>query len=116
MAKWGTGNRTLPIPPLKDGDRLADTAEARADTFHRVFFPPPPALPPITDEGDPPDPHRHEPVTLQEVQFVLASTSPSSAPGPTGINWPMVKYILNTCPEGLTSLLNRSLELGYHPC
>ena len=46
MAKWGTGSRTLPIPPLKDGDRLADTAEARADTFHRVFFPPPPHSPP----------------------------------------------------------------------
>ena len=115
MAKWGTGSRSLPIPPLKDGDRIADTAEARADTFHRVFFPPPPVLPPIRDEGDPTDPFDHEPVTLQEVQYVLASTSPSSAPGPTGITWPMVKHILSTEPEGLTSLLDRALQLGYHP-
>lgn len=64
MAKWGTGSQSLPIPPLKDGNCIADTAEARADTFHRVFFPPPPALPPIRDEGEPPEPFTHEPVTL----------------------------------------------------
>ena len=47
MAKWGTRTRTTPIPPLKDGDRLAMTLEERASTFHRVFFPQPPTLPPI---------------------------------------------------------------------
>ena len=29
MSKWGTGTRTLPIPPLVDGDRLAMTPEER---------------------------------------------------------------------------------------
>lgn len=115
MAKWGTGNRTLPIPPLKDRDRLAMTAEERADTFHCVFFPPPPELPPIPEAEHTPDPFHHEPVTLEEVTGVLSSASPTSAPGPSGITWPMVKYILSVQAEGFVSLYDRALLMGYHP-
>ena len=46
LAKWGTGARTVPIPPLKDGDTLAATPESRAALFHCTFFPPVPPLPP----------------------------------------------------------------------
>lgn len=51
----------------------------------------------------------------KEALNALATTSPTSAPGPSGITWPMVKYILSVQPEGLTSMLDRSLALGYHP-
>ena len=57
----------------------------------------------------------HSPLTEEEVRQALASVSPTSAPGPSGITWPMVKYVFESFPQGLTSLLNACLNQGYHP-
>ena len=51
----------------------------------------------------------------QEVEAVLAGVSPTSAPGPSGITWPMTKFVMAQCPDQLTALLDRCLALGYHP-
>ena len=133
LAKWGMGTRTTPIPPLRDGAGFAATPESRADLFLRTFFPPPPPsadrpnpviggqrgtvpqLPHLDDQHTATQTFDHSPLTEEEVRQALASVSPTSAPGPSGITWPMVKHIFESFPQGLTSLLNACLNQGYHP-
>ena len=46
---------------------------------------------------------------------MLASVSPTSAPGPSGITWPMVKHIVQIAPQEVLRLLQACLDLGHHP-
>ena len=133
LAKWGMGTRSTPIPPLRDGPGFAATPESWADLFLRTFFPPPPhsadhpnpviggqrgtvhQLPHSDDPRTATQTFDHSPLTEEEVRQALASVSPTSAPGPSGITWPMVKHVFESFPQGLTSLLNACLDQGYHP-
>ena len=60
-------------------------------------------------------PHPFAPLTLEEIQTALASVSPTSALGPSGVTWPMVKHIVQIAPQEMVRLLQACLDLGHHP-
>jgi hypothetical protein len=42
-------------------------------------------------------------------------TSPSSAPGPSGVGYHLLKWAHEAQPDALTEIFNRSLSEGTHP-
>ena len=117
LAKWGSGTRSTPVPPLRGPDGLASTPQHRAELFATTFFPEPPPRAPGAERPLPTGttPFPPAPLTIEEVQAALASVSPTSAPGPSGVTWPMVKHIVHIAPQGMLRLLQACLDLGHQP-
>ncbi|KZW00993.1 hypothetical protein EXIGLDRAFT_603468, partial [Exidia glandulosa HHB12029] len=104
------------IPTLVDGDRVAETAEQKAEMLAGVFFPPqPPVQLDDIDDFEYPEPEPSEPVVLTEVLDYFNSIGPFRAPGPSRSR----NIILTKCADILAPIYRRiiqaSFTLGHHP-
>ena len=96
---------------------LCHTPEQMANTFCERFFSTTPThVPPSQPDDLPQLPERpYLPVTDDEVQHALASTSNKLAPGLSSINYKLLKWAFMAAPHQFTSLFDACLCLGHHP-
>ena len=119
MARVRKGQRSQVLPPLKDanGDVHSDT-NMKASLLKNRFFPPKSNTVDIDQASrhDPPSlPTRPwTPITRDEIQSSLKDTSNKSAPGPSGINYKLLKWAFDASPDAFTHLFNLSLSTGTH--
>ena len=118
MAHVRKGRRSQILPPLKDanGDVHSDT-NIKAALLKDRFFPTKSNTVDIDKaaRNDPPplDTRPWTPITKEEHK-ALKNTSNKSAPGPSGINYKILKWANDACPEVLTAIFNLSLSTGTH--
>ena len=117
VARWRHGRRISHIPPLKIDGTLCHEPERMADAFRERFFSSAPTnISPSQPDDPPTHPERpYHPVTEEEIQLALASTSNKSAPGLSGINYKLLKWVFAAAPHHLTSLFDACLHLVHHP-
>jgi hypothetical protein len=60
-------------------------------------------------------PRHWTPITTLEVTHTLKMAANSSAPGPSGVGYNILKWAHTTSPETLTHIFNKSLFTGTHP-
>ena len=119
MARVRKGRRSQVLPPLKDtiGEIHSDTHTKALLLKNRIF-------PKKTNTVDIEQPALNDPPPLstrpwlpiktEEIREALKDTSNKSAPGPSGINYKILKWAYDACPEALTHLFNLSLSTGTH--
>ena len=116
--RWRHGRRATRIPPLrKPDDSYAHSTEEVAPLLSTRFFPHTTDVVHPSHPDDPPSRPRRDwpPITRDEIGTALASTSNSSAPGISGVNYKLLKWAFASAPDRFTSLYNACLEWGTHP-
>ena len=119
MARIRKGRRSQVLPPLKDadGNTHSDTI-TKAALLKDWFFPIKSNTVDIAQAArkDPPslDTRPWLPIQAEEIQNSLKDTSNKSAPGPSGINYKLLKWAYEACPDALTHIFNLSLTTGTH--
>ena len=118
-AKWRHGRRLTRIPPLRDpsSGEFVFRTDKIAPVLSSRFFPtsPPTVSPSQPDDPDPLPRRDWPPITSDEIQGALASTTNSSTPGPSGINYKLLKWAFEAQPGRFVDLYNACLEHGVHP-
>jgi hypothetical protein len=119
MASVRKGRRSQVLPPLRDadGEIHSDTHE-KASLLKNRFFPEKSNAVDIDraslQDPDPLPTRPWVPITPEEISEALKDTSNKSAPGPSGINYKIIKWANAACPEVLTHIFNLSLSTGTH--
>ena len=120
MARIRKGRRSQVLPPLKDADGTvqSDTLTKASLLKHR-FFPEKSNAVDITAASiadPPPLPERAwSPISIDEIAEAIKGTSNKSAPGPSGINYKILKWAFDACPEAFAHTFNLSLSHSVHP-
>jgi Reverse transcriptase (RNA-dependent DNA polymerase) len=117
MAKWRKGRRLKDVPPIMTPEGLSHDPGLMSDTFLSRFFlleshhadP----LTPVALRTLPQRPLRD--VLEDEVRTALRSTSTSSAPGPSGIGYLLLRWAFESHPTLFTHVFTHALRLGRHP-
>jgi Reverse transcriptase (RNA-dependent DNA polymerase)/Endonuclease-reverse transcriptase len=117
MAKWRKGRRLKDIPPISTAAGLSHDPALMADAFLSRFFlldsnhtdP----LTPVATRSLPLRPLRD--VREEEIRDALVSTSSSSAPGPSGIGYLLLRWAFEANPLFFSSIFTHALRLGKHP-
>jgi ribonuclease HI len=117
LTHWFAGKRTSQTPPIRTPTGLAVEPEAQCRAFADAFFP---QQGPNVEQIQPSDPpacptrpfHR---ITQREIEDALSDTSNTSAPGPSGIGYRLIKWAVGETPELFAHLFNAYLSLGIHP-
>jgi hypothetical protein len=118
LAKLRKGRQTNAFPPLRTPDnRLVDDPNSKARIFQDKFFPANPVkVDTIQPDDLTPAAVRHwTPITTLDVTNALKTAANSSAPGPSGIGYSILKWAHAASPETLTHIFNQSLFTGVHP-
>ena len=120
MARIRKGRRSQVLPPLKDADgSIHSDTLTKATLLKNRFFPEKNNAVDITaaSVNDPPPlPERTwSPISKEEIAEAIKSTSNKSAPGPSGINYKILKWAFDACPEVFTHSFNLSLSNSIHP-
>ena len=119
MACIRKGRRSQVLPPLKDtnGDIHSDT-NTKVLLLKERFFPTKSNAVNIELASllDPPPLSTRPwlPISPDEIHASLKDTSNKSAPGPSGINYKLLKWAFDACPDAITHLFNLSLSTGTH--
>ena len=114
--KRGLGIRPTPVPSLRKADGTFTTSDAeKGESFHSAYFPPPPPLPSGGLGPLPPPPPAAPPILLSELRDALAGTSNLSAPGPSGVGYRALKWVVAAFTPEVLALFNDCLRLGHHP-
>ena len=119
-AKWWHGRRVTRIPSVRNDEVLVHSHEAMANIFRDCFFAAQPLEVQLDLEDDPlvhPVCDFH-PIVKGEISALLLQTDNSSAPGPSGHSWHLVKWAWNDVSGQalcLTRLFNACISAGYHP-
>jgi endonuclease/exonuclease/phosphatase (EEP) superfamily protein YafD len=117
MAKWRKGRRLKDIPPIVTADGLSHDPALMSDTFLSRFFfldsPRTEPLTPITSRSLPTRPLME--VHNDEIASALRSTSTSSAPGPSGIGYLLLRWAFEGNPSVFSLIFSHALRLGKHP-
>ena len=115
---WYRGNRRHFSPILKGPDgTFAVSPKEKTDMMHRAWFvPPKPLKEDFPYDLNVPLHNTRElgPVTVKEVQDTLKSTSNTSAPGPSGIGYKILKWALSAAPDEFVAIIRASVKLGIH--
>ena len=112
LAKWQKGRHSPWIPPINGSANPDDIGSEFKKRFFHFPRPPPPAL----ELPGPRLPQRpFYKITPGEVTLALAATSNKSAPGPSGINYELVKWAFEAHPTLILEILNATLRQGHHP-
>jgi hypothetical protein len=117
MAKWRKGRRLKDIPPIMTATGLSQDPMLMTKTFLSRFFllgshrtdP----LTPISSRSLPSQPLLD--VRDDEICTALLSTSTSSAPGPSGIGYLLLRWAFEANPTLFTHIFTHALRLGKHP-
>ena len=112
LAKWRKGRRSPWIPPINSSANPHDIGAKFEKRFFRFPRPQPPTL---ELPGTRLPQHPFYQITAGEVTLALAGTSNKSAPGPSGINYKLVKWAFEAHPTLILEILNTALCLGHHP-
>ena len=118
LAKLRKGRQTNAFPPLRTPDnQLIDDPDDKAKIFQDKFFPANPVTVDASQLDNPPPtiPRHWTPITTLEVTNTLKTTTNSSAPGPSGVGYNILKWAHVASPEVLTHIFNMSLFTGTHP-
>ena len=110
----GRGIHRTPTPALKTGDMMANDNQSKAELFCSTFFPPPPLLPKLPRET-PRQLIDCPAITRGEIDSALKTTSNTSAPGPSGIGYHLLKTVWKSQASLLHKLLDKCLTLGHYP-
>ena len=119
MARVRKGRRAQVLPPLKDANGITHSdTDVKATLLKDRFFPPKSNTVDIaTASAQDPDPlttRPWTPIDATEIAEALKDTSNKSAPGPSGINYKLLKWANTAYPEVFTHLFNLSLSTGIH--
>ena len=120
MARVRKGRRSQVLPPLKDanGSVQSDT-QTKATLLKNRFFPEKNNAVDITAASidDPPSlPTRSwPPISAEEVAEAIKGTNNKLAPGPSGINYKILKWAFDACPTVFAHVFNLSLSNSVHP-
>jgi hypothetical protein len=95
---------------------LVDNLAHKAQIFQEKFFPTNPTTVQTVQEDDLPPllPHIWAKITPEEISHALKTASNSSAPGPSGIGYHLLKWAHATESTALTHIFNLSLFTGNH--
>jgi hypothetical protein len=118
MTQIHKGRRTNIFPAMRDAsNNLVTENEGKVALFRQCFFPAT-TCPVNTIQHDDPPPlemRRWADVSPEEITEVLRMTSNTSAPGPSGIGYTILKWAHVAHPEALTIIFNLCLTTGTHP-
>ena len=118
LNSWYKGVRRHHSPVLiRPDNSLAVSVTEKADFLRGSFFPPPPILPnePPPTELFPCDATReYVDLTTEEVEAALRMCSKSSAPGPSGIPYKVIKWAWTAAEETVFEILRDCLREGLH--
>ena len=119
MACVRKGRCSQVLPPLKDADgEIHSDTHTKASLLKNRFFPEKTNTVDIEQAAatDPPSMTTCPwlPIKTEEIREALKDTSNKSAPGPLGINYKILKWAFDACPEALTHIFNLSLSTGTH--
>ncbi|KAG5221479.1 Muscle M-line assembly protein [Salix suchowensis] len=105
LAGWSAGKHGSCIPPLITDDGIAVSAAELGETLKSAFFPPSPSQVEVAQANDMPGRPVRDfvPISIEEVSQALSSTSNASAPGPSEINYRLIKWSFPSCGHLLTS-------------
>ncbi len=67
------------------------------------------------DDPEPLPEWEFDPFLVDELGEYLQSTSSNSAPGPSQISWPILKWLWPTLSAHITNLFNGCLAHAFHP-
>ena len=118
MAKVRRGRATNIFPALRrDDGSLTENPQEKLDLLQARFFPVNPihASPRQPDDPPPCEPRQWTDITPIEVTNALRTTANSSAPGPSGVGYKLLKWAHATRPEALPELYTDCLTVGIHP-
>ena len=119
MARVRKGRCAQVLPPLKDANGITHSdTDVKATLLKTRFFPPKANLVDIaiasSQDPDPLITRPWTPIDAAEIAEALKDTSNKSAPGPSGINYKLLKWANAAYPEVITHLFNLSLSTGTH--
>ena len=117
--RWRKGRRVSTIPPLRATSELDPSADpaAQAEILRERFFSSAPR-PVLVEQPDDPAPlptRSFTPISKDEIHTALSSTSNSSAPGISGINYKLLKWAFSAVPDRFVTLYNACITNGIHP-
>ncbi|KAG9225338.1 hypothetical protein CCMSSC00406_0006275 [Pleurotus cornucopiae] len=117
IANWSAGKRASRIPPIKYNNQTAATSAEQGQAFCSVFYPSDPPAVDVSQNSDPdPLPARaFHPFTSEELQNALRNTSNTSAPGPSNINYRLIKWAMPMISNHLINIYTSALSLGHQP-
>jgi Endonuclease-reverse transcriptase/Reverse transcriptase (RNA-dependent DNA polymerase) len=117
MAKWRKGRRLKDVPPIMTAAGISHDPALMADAFLSRFFlldsHRPDPLTPIASRSLPTRPLME--VRNEEIGAALRSTSTSSAPGPSGIGYLLLRWAFEGNPALFSHIFTHALRLGKHP-
>jgi hypothetical protein len=118
MASICKGRRSNIFPALRSTTgHLTHNPEEKATFLKQQFFLDEPR---VVEEAQPSDPlprptRTWSQITMEEVTLALSTAKNSSAPGPSGVGYTMLKWIHQVRPDVLTDLYNNCLDASIHP-
>jgi ribonuclease HI len=117
LTQWFAGKRSAQTPPIRTPQGLAIEPDDQCRAFADAFFP---QQIPNVERDQPEDPPARptrpfHPITLHEIEEALADTSNTSAPGPSGIGYRILKWAVGETPDLFLQLFNACLAHGIHP-
>ncbi|KAJ3562483.1 hypothetical protein NP233_g9541 [Leucocoprinus birnbaumii] len=120
VRKWTTGYRNYPMPAISRGSDCppAVSHQDKCDVLRETLYQEPPPLPePVQVDLNTrnPDEIPFVDITSNEVREAIISSSAGTAPGPSQINYTMIKWAWSSAPTEITILLRRCLKMGFHP-
>ncbi|KAI5116493.1 hypothetical protein M0805_008263 [Coniferiporia weirii] len=115
-AKCGLGVRPTQVPSLRREDgTFTQSEEEKGELFRNTFFKEPPPMPDTGLPPAPPPPPPAPPLLTSKLEAALSGTSNLSAPGPSGISYRPLKWVIMHYPAEVLTLFNDCLRLGHHP-
>jgi Reverse transcriptase (RNA-dependent DNA polymerase) len=115
-AHWWHGHYLCAVPALSTEAGLSNDPTSMASALSGRFFQLQPPIPATDKDNLPNLPQRSfAPITESEIGVALADTSNSSAPGPTGHGYKLVKWAWEGAPIWFVLLFNLCLLAGHHP-
>jgi Reverse transcriptase (RNA-dependent DNA polymerase) len=117
LAKWRKGRRLREIPPITGKSGLTHDPELMSSIFENRFFNI------LQESSSPPELIHHRnldtrpllPIREEEIATALRDTSLSSAPGPSGIGYLLIRWAFEASPGLFIHLFSHALSLGRHP-
>jgi len=113
------GIRQYPSPPISPGQGLpaAVSHEDKCNALRSALFQPPPPIhaEPTDLVQDHPDDLTWEPVSYAEVRRAIFAPNQHKAPGPSQINYMVLRWAWAADPVPIYLLISRCANVGYHP-